>query len=74
VRLSPLPIITAPGSTVTTSPPSSDPAVTIPRIGIPAAWWKRITAAYSPRRHDWFGAVTTVPFGPIALESRVNTW
>ena len=37
VRSSPLPIRTRPGSTMITSPPSSEPAVIIPRIGIPAS-------------------------------------
>ena len=46
----------------------------MPRIGIPASWWKRIAGAYSPRRHHWPGWVITVPFGPIVLESRVKTW
>jgi hypothetical protein len=35
VRLSPKPIRTVPGSTIITSPPSSDAAVIIPRIAIP---------------------------------------
>ena len=74
MRVSPQPISTVPGSTIITSPPSSEPAVIIPRIGMPASWWKRITGAYSPRRHHWAGWVITVPLGPIALESRANTW
>ena len=74
MRVSPAPISTEPGSTIITSPPSSDPAVIMPRIGMSASWWNRITGAYSPRRHHCAGCVTTVPFGPIVLESRVNTW
>jgi hypothetical protein len=74
VRSSATPISIAPGSTIITSPPSSAPAVIIPRIGIPAASRNRITAAYSPRRHHWWSWVTIEPRGVIALESRANTW
>ena len=37
VRVSPAPIRTLPGSTIITSPPSSEPAVIMPRIGMAAS-------------------------------------
>ncbi len=38
VRASPAPITAQPGSRIITSPPSSAPAVIMPRIGIPLCW------------------------------------
>ena len=49
-------------------------SVIMSTIGIRAAWWKRSTGAYSPRRQGWFICSTTLPAGVAVLESRAKTW